>query len=108
MVGVNGWKINMFEAKMKYVAVSVKHPGREKEREYIFIFPEFINHDNYLETIRRCQDRSDYCNPKRVEFTLVGAGFTDGKQCWGNSETLRCKSRGEEDSKLITRFQGDS
>ena len=98
----------MFEQQMKYVVASVKHSGRSKEKEYIFIFPEFINHNHFVESMRRMRDSSDYGNPQWLKCDIVGAGFTDGKQCWGRSETLNKDSRGIEDAKLIPHVQDDA
>ena len=97
----------MYERQMKYVTASVSHPDREKEAEYIFIFPEFINHNQFADTMRRMRDSSSYGNEQLLDFRIVGAGFTDGKQCWGRSETLNCDSRGIIDAKLITHVQED-
>ena len=97
----------MYERQMKYVAASVTHPGRDKEVEYIFIFPEFINHNQFADTMRRMCDSSSYGNEQLLDFRIVGAGFTDGKQCWGRSETLNCNSRGVLDSNLIPHVKAD-
>ena len=97
----------MFERQMKYVVASVTHPGREKEVEHIFIFPEFINHNRFAETMRRMRDSSNYGNEQLMDFRIVGAGFTDGKQCWGRSETLHCDSRGAVDAQLIPHVKDD-
>ena len=97
----------MFERQMKYVVASVTHPGRDKEVEYIFIFPEFINHNQFADTMQRMRDSSSYGNEQLLDFRIVGAGFTDGKQCWGRSETLNCNSRGVLDSNLIPHVKAD-
>ncbi len=97
----------MYERQMKYVSASVSHPDREKEAEYIFTFPEFINHNRFVETMRRMRDSSSYGREQLMDFRIVGAGFTDGKQCWGRSETLNCESRGVIDAKLIPHVKDD-
>ena len=97
----------MYKRQMKYVAASVTHPGRDKEVEYIFIFPEFINHNQFADTMQRMRDSSSYGNEQLLDFRIVGAGFTDGKQCWGRSETLNCNSRGVLDSNLIPHVKAD-
>ena len=107
MVVCDGETNQMYERQMKYVAASVTHPGREKEVEHIFIFPEFINHNRFADTMRRMRDSSSYGNEQLLDFRIVGAGFTDGKQCWGRSETLNCNSRGVLDSNLIPHVKAD-
>lgn len=97
----------MFERQLKYVVASVTHSGVSKEKEYIFIFPEFINHNHFAESMRRMRDSSDYGNQQWMKFEIVAAGFTDGKQCWGRSETLNKESRGVEDVKLIPHVKDD-
>lgn len=97
----------VYEQQMKYISASVTHPDSEKEVEYIFIFPNFINHNRFAENMRRMRDSSSYGRDQYMNFRIVGAGFTDGKQCWGRSETLNCDSRGVEDAKLITHVQDD-
>ena len=91
----------MYEPQMKYITAAVMHPGRDKAVEHIFIFPEFINHNRFAESMRRMRDSSCYGREQYMEFRVVGAGFTDGQQCWGRSETLNCNSRGADDAKLI-------
>lgn len=75
----------MYEQQMKYISASVTHPDSEKEVEYIFIFPNFINHNRFAENMRRMRDSSSYGRDQFMDFRIVGAGFTDGKQCWGPS-----------------------
>lgn len=91
----------MYEPQMKYITAAVMHPGRDKAVEHIFIFPEFINHNHFASSMRRMRDSSNYGREQPMEFQVVGAGFTDGQQCWGRSETLNCNSRGAEDAELI-------
>lgn len=107
MVVCDGETNQMYERQMKYVAASVTHPDSEKEVEYIFIFPNFINHNRFAENMRRMRDSSSYGRDQFMDFRIVGAGFTDGKQCWGRSETLNCGSRGIIDAKLITHVLDD-
>ena len=107
MVVCDGETNQMYERQMKYVAASVTHPGREKEVEHIFIFPEFINHNQFADTMQRMRDSSSYGNEQLLDFRIVGAGFTDGNQCWGRSETLHCDSRGAIDAQLIPHVKDD-
>lgn len=101
MVDSFGGVNHVYEPQMKYITAAVMHPGRDKAVEHIFIFPEFINHNHFASSMRRMRDSSNYGREQPMEFQVVGAGFTDGQQCWGRSETLNCNSRGAEDAKLI-------
>lgn len=80
---------------MKYI---VMEDGDGKET--IVIFDESINHDCMAEVAGRIKNQT-WGNWERVYRHPVAAGFTDGVKCWGMSETLNMKSRGEVDAKLI-------
>ncbi len=76
--------------EMKYVVVEYDLP--EGRNEYMFVFPKNINHDRLresLEAIRHGGDR----RWERHYPAPISAGFTDGKTCWGRSETLNLNSR---------------
>lgn len=84
---------------MKYVVTE-----NEDGKEEIFIFPKTLNHDDFAETVSYIKRRDpnkhhshwdrQYCKP-------VAAGFYDGKNCTGRSETLNLDSRGRLDELLI-------
>lgn len=70
--------------------------------ETIFTFPKSVDHDRMheaLEAIRFGSDRN--WGRKYREGEAVSAGFVDGGECHGKSETLGLKSRGAVDTKLL-------
>lgn len=80
---------------MKYVVMQ-----DESGKETIFIFDESIHHDCAEEVFGRIKDQT-HGRWNRVFRTPVAAGFTNGICCWGESETLKLKSRGIQDEELI-------
>jgi len=80
---------------MKYI-VTVN----EKDEEEIFIFPKTVDHDCMAEVLMRIKNHS-HGDWYRVPRKPIAAGFTDGKTCWGRSETLNMDSREDQDSILI-------
>jgi len=80
---------------MKYVVMK-----DTEGKETIFIFDESINHDCMAEVAGHIKNQS-YGHWERVRRSPVAAGFTDGIKCWGLSESLDMKSRGDVDAKLI-------
>ena len=88
---------------MKYVVVSFKAHGIE--REFPFIFPEGMVHKDMYQMVERnliMQERAE-------SVECVGAGFISCRDvdpgesaCHGMSESLGVKSRGPEDSRLIS------
>ena len=81
--------------EMKYVVTKTK-----EGTEQIFIFEKGIEHNRFCEVlsyIKKGHDRA-----WRREFReLISAGFTDGKACWGKSESLNKDSRPKEDTALL-------
>lgn len=71
---------------MKYVVFD-GHNG-----EQIIIFPEIIQHSVMAEDVEKSS--VGYMHP-------ISAGFIVRGECVGESESLRMKSRGDEDTKLI-------
>lgn len=69
-------------------------------KESIFIFSKEIHHDCAAEVFGRIKDQSTG-RWNRVFRDPVSAGFTDGKNCYGSSETLGLSSRGHMDEALI-------
>lgn len=80
---------------MKYIVTK-----DENGKEEIFIFPKSINHDFFAEAVSRVKDGTQR-NWLRQQRKPIAAGFTDGKQCLGRSETLNLDSRGRLDEMLI-------
>lgn len=79
--------------EMKYVVVKSQECG-----EQLFIFPKNVDHDRFVEVLSNI--RHGERDWKRIYRAPVSAGFTDGKRCYGGSETLGIKSR-ESDSELL-------
>lgn len=82
---------------MKYI---VTQDEDNNNREEIFIFDQIIHHDCMMEMIGRIKNQS-HGNWNRQHRVAIAAGFTDGRKCWGYSETIGLKSRGDKDSDLI-------
>lgn len=81
--------------EMKYVVVR-----SDKQGEQLFIFPKNVDHDRFAEAlcvIRHGHDR-DW---RRIYREPVSAGFTDGVDCYGESETLKLKARPARDKELL-------
>lgn len=80
---------------MKYIVTE-----SEEGKSEIFIFPGAVHHDCMAEMLRHIKNQS-HGNWNRVRREPIAAGFTDGKRCWGRSETLNLDSRGRLDEMLI-------
>ena len=81
--------------EMKYVVTKTKGGP-----EQIFIFEKGIDHDRFYEVLSYIKEGHDR-NWLREFRELVSAGFTDGKICWGKSETMKKNSRPKEDTILL-------
>ena len=84
--------------EMKYIVVSEELETEIKET--IFIFDKMYNHNDFYDMICRIKVGTRFYW-RRVDFTVVGAGFTDGHVCYGESITLGVKSRGDADTFLL-------
>ena len=81
--------------EMKYV-VTKTQDGPEQ----IFIFEKSIDHHRFYEVLSYIKE--GHVRDWNREFReLISAGFTDGKICWGKSETLNKNSRPKEDTILL-------
>lgn len=88
--------------RMKYIMVEFEHRDAGNQITPI-LFPEAIVHQHMLEFMQRSPYRAD----------LVSAGFVDiyvedGRQvvsCYGESESIGCKSRGADDAFIIRHMQ---
>jgi hypothetical protein len=86
--------------EMKYVVV--KCEGNEQ----LFIFPKGVDHDKFAEVLSNIRvDRGRDWERKYRE--PISAGFTDGVECYGKSETLGLASRKDVDTKLL-KYGGQS
>lgn len=83
---------------LKYI-VTVNHDQDEKEE--IFIFSDSVIHNCLAEGVGYLKNSFSDRNWKRERREVIAAGFTDGETCWGESESLRMKSRKELDAKLL-------
>lgn len=88
--------------RMKYIMVEFDHEHAGRQITPI-LFPEAIVHKDMLESMQRRPYRAD----------LISAGFVDiyvedGRQivsCYGESESIGCKSRGADDAFIIRHMQ---
>ena len=81
--------------EMKYVVTKTKEGP-----EQIFIFEKGIDHDRFYEVLSYIKEGHDR-DWKREFRELISDGFTDGKTCWGKSESLNKDSRPKEDTALL-------
>ncbi len=80
---------------MKYIATK-----NQDNQEEIFTFPDSVNHDAMAEVLG-CIKNQTSVPWERVMREPISAGFVDqSANCYGESITLRLKSR-EEDSILL-------
>lgn len=86
---------------MKYIVMALA------DKEEIFVFPRTVDHDRMAEAcecIRFGNERN--WNRKYRDGECVAAGFVDGGECHGRSETLGLESRGKVDTALLAQFNG--
>jgi hypothetical protein len=88
---------------MKYIVIQ----DPETKQEKIFIFPRFINHNDYYDLTKyiKIYKGRDWERPF-IDWEAVSAGFvnissSEGLICEGYSETLGLKSRPAEDLFLL-------
>ena len=81
--------------EMKYVVTKTKEGP-----EQIFIFEKGIEHNRFYDVLGYIKEGHDR-NWLREFRELVSAGFTDGKTCWGKSESLNKDSCSKEDTALL-------
>lgn len=81
---------------LKYVVVV--RAGKEE----IYLFPRYINHNDFADILSYVKTYPEGSNDWGREFAKpIAAGFTDGTNCWGRSETLNLDSRPELDGDLL-------
>lgn len=75
---------------------------RLNDVETIFTFPKSVDHDRMKEALE-CIRFGDHRNWTRAyrDGEVVSAGFIDGGQCHGRSETLNLESRPKLDTALL-------
>lgn len=81
--------------EMKYIVTR----NLENDKEEIFIFPKSVNHDCMAEVLEMIKNQS-WGNWEREPRFPISAGFTDGKTCYGRSESLNLDSR-PQDTELL-------
>jgi hypothetical protein len=84
---------------MKYIVMILD--GEES----IFLFPRTVDHDRFAEGMEaiRFGGNQDWKRKLRGG-EIVSAGFVDGGNCYGHSETLNLESRGEADTELLYQY----
>lgn len=91
--------------KMKYIVTEREENGNRIEE--IFVFDVNINHDCFGELAGKFKN-STWGNWHRVPRKPISAGFVEFRVrdgvigCYGESESLKLKSRGDIDTKLLT------
>lgn len=86
---------------MKYI-VTVCVDGPNKGKEELFIFPKSINHDDMAEVVSFCKQKVGH-GWERFYKQPVSAGFFDGTNFFGRSETLDLDSRPAQDQTLYSK-----
>ncbi len=81
--------------EMKYVVTKTKEGP-----EQIFIFEKGIDHNRFYDVLGYIKEGHDR-SWRRESRELISAGFTNGKTCWGKSESLNKGSRPKEDTALL-------
>lgn len=81
---------------MKYVVVESKEQGKQ-----MFIFPKNINHNDFAEILSYIKVGTPQ-NWTRAFREPISAGFTDGKTCYGCSESLDLKSATSDTALMLT------
>lgn len=76
---------------------------QHENTELIFEFPEIIDHDRYLESLRGTKfGHGSGWGRAFVQARLLSAGFIESGVCTGRSETLNIGTRGAADSALLS------
>ena len=81
--------------EMKYVVTE-----SENGEKHLFVFPKCFDHDAFSEVLSyiRVYEGREW---EREFRKPVSAGFTDGAECYGSSETLDLASRKEDTALLL-------
>ena len=82
-------------AEMKYVVFASTELG-----EQLVVFPCSINHNAMAEAVQGIRHGPAH-DRQRVRAVPVAAGFTDGLNCYGRSESLNLDSRREVDTFML-------
>lgn len=81
-------------AEMKYVVLT------SKLGEQMVVFPKTFNHSDMADVLNHVR-HTHGLNWMRVQKTPVSAGFTDGMNCYGRSESLNLDARIPADTALL-------
>ena len=81
---------------MKYIVVTATNRDLDHDYELILLFPCVLTHKNFFETVYRMARHRQ--GGMRIDVEdVVSAGFVrftpEGLECYGESESLRKKSR---------------
>jgi hypothetical protein len=81
-------------SEMKYVVVA------SEQGEQLFTFPKNINHDDFADVLSHIKVGSA-SRWNRFFRQPISAGFTDGKACYGRSESLNLDCRNQDTALLL-------
>ena len=84
--------------EFKYIIAENQESDEGETR--IFIFEKGISHDKFGLTLQMGIRNEGWTNWKRESWYPISAGFTDGKTCYGRSESLNLDSRPEDTAYL--------
>jgi hypothetical protein len=87
---------SVITSEMKYIATKSDEAGKQ-----IFIFPKSIYHDRMADILHEIEELADGVVDNFYR-AAVSAGFTDGKTCYGKSETLDLKSDKNDTATLLS------
>lgn len=81
---------------MKYIVY------QDGDQEMLITFPRCITHKNMAEAMEILRfDSPNSRNWHRNQGHVIAAGFIDGNECHGSSESLNIKSRGQIDTMVL-------
>lgn len=88
---------------MKYIMMRI---DGQVARELPIIFPDEMVHSYMLEAVRsmRCQLENRIFRPYALATAVSAGEITVNGNCFGGSETLGVKSRGNVDSNIVNTF----
>uniref|UniRef100_A0AB39CDV4 Uncharacterized protein n=1 Tax=Pseudomonas phage HRDY3 TaxID=3236930 RepID=A0AB39CDV4_9VIRU len=95
----------MSDGSFKYIVFGATNKNGE-EFEIPVLFPKYLTHADMCEASKMVMFRDDYSD--LTPGPAISAGFCcvgqKGIECFGESESLKKKSRGEQDSKLFAQY----
>jgi hypothetical protein len=85
--GAESLKNQFLATEMKYIVTDSDEGGKQ-----LFIFPKNLNHDRVADVLSEVKEAINGELADNFYREPVSAGFTDGKTCYGKSESLDLKS----------------